>query len=128
MSVPTTAASSEASSGQRPELSKVASGQRLVLQAVVLNILAVVLRVLYGDVAFGLAAVVAFVFSLVGLNRLASGLGYSVGSRILLMVLMLIPLINLITLLVLNSSATKILRAGGYKVGLMGASRGPSSG
>jgi hypothetical protein len=60
---------------------------------------------------------------LVGFFMLASGLGYSVLLIILLAILMLIPLINVITLLVLNSRATAVLRAGGYKVGLLGASR-----
>ena len=45
------------------------------------------------------------------------------GSRVPLLwaPLMLIPLINLVVLLVLSSRATKVLRAHGYKVGLMGA-------
>lgn len=36
---------------------------------------------------------------------------------------LIIPLIGLITLLILNSKATAALRAAGYKVGLLGASR-----
>jgi hypothetical protein len=55
-------------------------------------------------------------------------MGYAVGWRVLLAVLMVIPLIGLITLVILNSRATKALRAGGYKVGLLGASRQRVSG
>jgi hypothetical protein len=39
------------------------------------------------------------------------------------MVLMFVPLVGLIVLLVLNSKATAKLRAAGYRVGLLGASR-----
>jgi len=61
--------------------------------------------------------------SFVGMFRLAGGLGYSTAVKILLVVLLLVPLVGLITLLVLNSRATKALQAAGYKVGLLGARR-----
>ena len=74
------------------------------------------------DVAGLPVVIVAAVVGLVGLFRLAAGMRYAVGWRILLAALMLIPLVGLITLLILNSRATKALRAGGYEVGLLGAS------
>lgn len=127
MSIQPSSVSSEGPSAQRPALPKVASGQRLIIHAILLNILAGILGAAVGGevvaALVGLVAIVALVVGLVGLVRLASGLGYSISWRVFLIVLMLIPLINIITLLVLNSRATKALRAGGYKVGLGGASR-----
>ena len=109
-------------------LSKVASGQRLIIYAILLNLLCLVVKGTAGDVAGLAAGIVATVVALVGLFRLASGMGYAVDWRVLLAVLMVIPLIGLITLVILNSRATKALRAGGYKVGLLGASRQRVSG
>jgi hypothetical protein len=104
-------------------LSKVASGQRLIIYAILLNLVSLFVKGTAGDVAGLAAGIVATVVALVGLFRLAPGMGYAVGWRVLLAVLMVIPLIGLITLVILNSRATKALRAGGYKVGLLGASR-----
>jgi hypothetical protein len=61
--------------------------------------------------------------AIVGLYRLASGLGYSTGVKVLLFVLMIVPLVSLVTLFYLNSKATPLLRRAGYKVGLLGARR-----
>jgi hypothetical protein len=103
-------------------LSNVASGQKLIITAILLNLLSWVLKAAAGGGAGLAAGVVAVVVGLVGLLRLASGMGYAVGWRVLLVVLMVIPLVGLVTLVILNSRATKALRAGGYRVGLMGAS------
>jgi len=43
--------------------------------------------------------------------------------KIVIGVCMFIPLVSLITLLLLNSRATTALRAAGYRVGLLGASK-----
>lgn len=104
-------------------LSKVASGQRLIIYAILLNLLSLVVKGTAGDVPGLAVGIVATVLGLVGVFRLASGMGYAVGWRVFLAVLMVIPLIGLITLVFLNSRATKALRARGYKVGLLGASR-----
>jgi hypothetical protein len=101
---------------------KVASGQKLIIYAILVNFLTVGLQAAIGEIA-GLLAIVAIVMSLIGMFRLASGLGYSTGAKVLLVILLLIPLIGLITLLVLNSRATKALKAAGYTVGLLGAQR-----
>jgi hypothetical protein len=107
---------------ESPTIKKVASGQKLIIYAILVNFLTVGLQVAFGHIA-GLVAIIAVVLSVIGIFRLASGLGYSVGIKILLVVLMFVPLINIITLLMLNSSATKALRAAGFKVGLLGARR-----
>lgn len=100
-------------------IEKVASGQKLIIYAILVNILAIGLVAVFGDIA-GLVSVVALVIALVGMFRLAGGLGYSTAAKIFLLVLVVLPLIGLITLLVLNSRATKALREAGYKVGLFG--------
>jgi hypothetical protein len=109
-------------SHQELRLAKVARGQRFVIYGILLNLAALVLTAAVGEVA-KLVYVPAFVVSAVGLHGLASGLGYAVWKEVLLFVLLLVPLVNLIMLVTVNSKATKMLRAGGYKVGFFGASR-----
>ena len=99
-----------------------ASGQKLVIFAILLNIAGGMLHFVLGSMA-GLVSVAAFVMSVIGILRLCSGLGYAVGIKILMIALMIVPLVNLITLVVLNAKATKILKENGYTVGLFGASR-----
>ncbi len=100
----------------------IASGQKLIIYAILVQFLTVGLQAAFGGVA-GLIGIIAIVMSLLGMFRLASGLGYSIGVIIVLVILLLVPLIGLITLLVLNSRATKALREAGYTVGLLGARR-----
>jgi len=109
----------KAASGVQP-IEKVASGQKLIIYSILVNLLTIGLVAVFGDIA-SLVYIVAIVMSFVGMFRLASGLGYSTAARILFVVLLVIPLVGLITLLVLNSRATKALREAGYKVGLFGA-------
>ena len=104
------------------QIEKVASGQKMIILAILLNFLTIGLQIAIGDIA-GLLGIVALIISLVGLFRLATGLGYSTGAKIGFVILLLIPLIGLITLLILNSKATAALRAAGYKVGLLGAAK-----
>ena len=103
-------------------IEKVAAGQKLVIYAILVYFLTIALQAAFGNIA-GLVGIVAIVMSFVGMFRLASGLGYSTGAKIGLVILLLVPLVGLITLLVLNSRATKALRGAGYKVGLLGARR-----
>lgn len=98
------------------------SGQKLIIYAILITFLSVGIQAAYGDIG-GLIIIPAMVISIVGMFRLASGLGYSVCAKIGLAILLVIPLISLITMLVLNSHATKALRGAGYKVGLLGARR-----
>ena len=118
---------SSTSISERIRLSRIARGQRLVIYGILLNLLTLALIATVGDVA-KLLYFPALVVSIVGLHGLASGLGYAVWKEVLLILLMLIPLLNLIVLAAINSRATKMLRAGGYKVGLFGASRAGLSG
>ena len=63
------------------------------------------------------------IFSIVATIRLANAL-HGTGVAVVCAILMFIPCISLITLLVLNSQATKRAKDAGYKVGLLGADPG----
>ena len=112
-------------------IEEVASGQKLIIFSILFAILthflvtgiAVAIGVNRGPVGVFviMLSIVAIAIPIIGLVRLAAGLGYSTGTKILLIILMFVPFINVITLLVLSSRATKILRAAGYSVGLLGA-------
>jgi len=105
---------------------KVCSGQKLLIYAILLNLGAIPLRMSGDRSLLALAALVALVgivLSILGTVRLSSGLGYGIGLTIVYCILMLVPLVSLIVLLVLNSKATAHLRAAGYNVGLFGASK-----
>jgi hypothetical protein len=100
----------------------VAIGQKAVIYAILVNLCAVALRSVLGPVFLPLA-LVGLALSLFGIYRLSSGLGMSTGTKVALFICMAIPLVSLVTLFVLNSKATRVLRAAGYRVGLLGASK-----
>jgi len=103
-------------------LNRVASGQRLVIFALLASIAAVGLQAFIGDIAV-VATLAASILAIVGVVRLAGGLGSSGVARFLYAVLMLVPLVNLILMVILSSRATKALREGGYRVGFLGAAQ-----
>lgn len=112
-------------------IENVRSGQKIIIYAILLNIVSFPLRLAFaGDPALNaisaLMTLAAIIISIFGLLRLAKGLGYSVILRIVFGVLMILPLISLIVLLVLNAKATAFLRAAGLQVGLLGASKSRS--
>ncbi len=110
-------------------LPKVAKGQKLVINAVLAYFVLALLNgsgILDAMGAVGgiliLIAVLAILgTSLWGVILLVINLNYPMILRIIVVLLMFIPLINWITLLIVNANATKVLRAGGYKVGFLGA-------
>lgn len=106
--------------GDDENVQRVISGQKLILYAILVNLLANFTA--NAVPAFGIIAfIVAIGMSITGLARLGKGLGYHTVVVVLLCISMILPLINLIVLLVVNSRATKRIREAGYKVGLMGA-------
>ena len=105
-----------------PGIEQLVSGQKLVIYAILVYLAIILVRTAVGPIA-GLLAIASLVLSIMGILRISEGLGYGTGTKVLLFVLMFVPLVGLITLLVLNSKATSRLRAAGYKVGLLGASR-----
>ena len=101
-------------------LDDVASGQKLVIYAILLYFLAAALRAAVGPIAL-LALLVCLGMSWTGIYKIARGLDYPVWGRIVLLVLMLVPLVSLLVLVMLSSRATSRLRQAGYSVGLLGA-------
>lgn len=100
-----------------------ASGQKIVIYSILLNF--VVRGMLQGNMvaplvatvmAFGLAA-----YSLVGVLRICSALRKSQNQKLMFMALTCTPWLNLVALVVLNAKATALLRAAGWRVGLLGA-------
>jgi hypothetical protein len=65
--------------------------------------------------------------SFIGTDHVVSGLAWPRSLRIALLVLMFVSFANLITLLIVNSYATKALRDAGYRAGFFGASKSASS-
>ena len=104
-------------------IERVATGQKLMIYALLVYLFSAVLKAVFGEVGGALGGITGLILSLVGLFYLGSGMGYPLGVIFILFVLMILPVINLITMLILNSRATKALRAADYKVGLFGASR-----
>lgn len=112
-------------------IEKVQSGQRMVIFAILGNLLLCSLYglalLLRGEIIIGLFMLLIVVGSLItgiiGVFRLASGLGYGLLIRILFILFLFVGLINVLILLRLNSKATARLRSAGYKVGLLGATK-----
>lgn len=115
------------------EMERLAAAQKLVLYAILFYVIGIFSPSFIAAINPRLLPVVgtlvpllvfaAALISLVGIVRLSGALGHSIVVRILLFILMFVPLINLLTLLMLNSRASARLRDGGYRVGLMGASK-----
>ncbi len=64
--------------------------------------------------------------AIVSVILIGGALGWGVLPRVICALLMFCPIVNIITLLVIITKATAALKAGGYKVGLMGAQGPPA--
>ena len=100
-----------------------ASGQKIVIYSILLTLVVraaaqgnVVAPLVAMGVSFGIAA-----YSLFGVLRICSALGKSQNQKLMFMALSCMPWMNLIALVVLNAKATALLRAAGWRVGLLGA-------
>ncbi|HET9957608.1 MAG TPA: hypothetical protein VFQ61_24090, partial [Polyangiaceae bacterium] len=113
-------APSGALSAERLEV--LASGQKLLIYAILLNIATYALSRAMGPIV-GLLAFPSVVLSVIGVYRIARGLGWSSTLGVVLAALTLVPFVALVVLIVLNGRASRRLRDGGYRVGLLGASR-----
>lgn len=106
------------------DLDNVASGQKLVIYALLAQFSAKIVAGLAQSSAInllaGIVVVMALIASLFGMYRLASGLGTNIFLKIFLMVFMLLPIFNLIFVISGSIRATRVLRAAGYQVGLLG--------
>jgi hypothetical protein len=101
-------------------LNRIARGQRQVMFALLAQIAASVVAGAAPQIGL-LLLIGALIYSIVALVRLASALGVSVSSMVLLCIGFLIPLVSLLVLAVMSSRASRRLRAGGFRVGFMGA-------
>ena len=114
-------ATEEVSATPDASIEDVRVGQKMILYAILINIASLVARAVLGDIWLLLFGLVSAVLAVGGVLRLSTGLGYSTGVKILLIILVFVPLISLITLAIINGKATERLKAAGYRVGLMGA-------
>lgn len=112
---------------------EVAKGQKAVIYAFVLNLMAVALAVrlptmgltepnlTYVVIGGWALRLIVVVLGLYGIFKIANELDWPGLARVITFILLFIPVVNLITLLFVNSRATAFLKNAGYKVGLVGA-------
>lgn len=91
----------------------VKSGQKYLMLSIATHILGICIGVAFGAIGGGLRVigVLAVIMALIGVVRVTSGLAYSIGSKILFLVLTFIPFVGFISLLVLISRATEAIRS-----------------
>lgn len=104
-------------------LEDVATGQRLMILAIVVNIIAYIMSRAAGPMVGLLVGIVGVIVAIVGMVRATGGLGYSTPRRVLYVIGLFIPVIALIVLAMVSAEATKTLKANGYQVGFFGAKK-----
>jgi hypothetical protein len=111
-------------SGQREDVRKVAVYQKGILVCILINICAVLgqfaapveIRPLIG-IVFLPVGIAGLVFTFLLATKV-----YGTGMGVLLGILAIIPLLGFFVLMAVDGKATKVLRANGHHVGLLGAS------
>ena len=105
------------------KLALAASGQKIAIYSILLTfVLNAALRTnSFPPLVMLLLSFALGVYSLVGIVRICSALDKGQGTKIFFMVCAFVPLANIITLIYLSMKTTKLLRAAGWTVGLMGA-------
>jgi hypothetical protein len=105
-------------------MAQLAMGQKLIIDAILLNVLFGALRrsVDMSLLAELLCALGIGALCLYGVLRIASGLQMSTMVKVLCAVGAAVPLLGVIVLVVLSTKASKRLRDAGYSVGLLGVS------
>jgi uncharacterized membrane protein YjfL (UPF0719 family) len=106
------------------EIETLRTGQRLLCLATFLYIFSLTAIIIQKETvldALSWAYMAALVMAFIGIYRITKGLDYSVPRRIINGLLPIVPFLGLITLLMVNNKAVKVLKAHGYKVGIMGA-------
>ena len=111
---------SQAGADSLEALNRIANGQRHIIYALLVQIVAYALSRVSPQIGLLLVAG-AFLYAVVAVVKLASALGFSVLSRVLLCIGLLIPLVSLLVLATLSARASRRLRAGGFEVGFLGA-------
>ena len=110
-----------------PGLEGLAKGQKLIIYAVLAYIASAAVQSFVAPLAGLAVLLLATLLAVVGLIKVSRGLQHPALLTTLIVALTFVPIINWITLLIVNGRATRVLRKGGYKVGLLGASRLGSS-
>lgn len=105
------------------KLALAASGQKIAIYSILLTFVlnAAVRAAALAPIVTLLLTFVLAVYSLVGIVRICSGLDKAQGEKIFFMVCAFVPLVSIVTLIYLSMKTTKLLRAAGWTVGLMGA-------
>jgi hypothetical protein len=102
-------------------MQNVATGQRLMIQAIVVNVVAYIVANTIEPIVGLIVGLLGFALALTGMVRTTSGLGFSTPRKTMYVIGLFLPLISLIVLAMASAEATKKLRANGYSVGLLGA-------
>jgi hypothetical protein len=107
------------------ELEQLRTGQQVLFFAVALWILYGVVKGSNGGRAIAdfFLIIVLIIVGCIGSYRVGKGLGHSTFVSILWCICWLIPFVNFLALLYLAIKPTKILKAAGYTVGLLGAKK-----
>lgn len=108
-------------------LNRVASGQRLVVIAVLIELGLLVLGGFMRPLVLPIALACSIV-TIVGVVRATGALGSHPVARVLYALGMMVPLLNLLVMLRVSSRCTRVLREAGYRVGLLGASARQAAG
>ncbi len=90
-------------------MSDLVAGRRFAIAALILNVVALPFALALTIVAYtyyGLAAI-ALVLGVIAAIRILAGLGYGIGARVAVIVLLVVPLLNLIVLGVLIGLASR---------------------
>jgi hypothetical protein len=110
----------------REDLRAIAAHQKIILLCILVHLLALVAQFLLspdGRLVLSIGVVAVGIVAAIFIFKLALRI-YSTGQGVMLAILTLIPVIGLVSLLVVNTKATRTLRENGIPVGLLGA-RGP---
>ncbi len=100
-----------------------ASGQKIVIYSILLNFVlrSVEKAHIFSDVVVNSLFFCVAAYSLLGVIKICSGLDKTQNQKILFLVFSFFPLINIVMLVYLSVKTSRMLRAAGWTVGLLGA-------
>jgi uncharacterized membrane protein len=113
----------ETESDNELQLANIAKWQRIILYAILLYIVLIIMEIVIKVSIGAILVIIPLVLSLIGVTFLAYALWQSYIIAAFYCLCMFVPLLNLLMLFFINTRASARLRAGGYKVGLLGASQ-----
>jgi hypothetical protein len=110
-------------SGRREDLKSIAKRQKGILVCILIYLIAMFAQLGLPPDLQPVLSLVVLVVAIVGMVYvfLLSIKVYHPVVGVVLTLVMLVPCVGLLALLVVNGKATSVLRANGYRVGLMGA-------